>query len=80
MWHQQVIGGTVNENGILFVKTTHVGTDTTLSRIVQLVESAQLSRAPAQKLADQISKFFVPVVSLMIFLLAVSSCLLRITA
>lgn len=80
MWHQQVIGGTVNENGILFVKTTHVGTDTTLSRIVQLVESAQLSRAPAQKLADQISKFFVPVVSLMIFLLAVSSCLLHITA
>ncbi|XP_004149709.2 copper-transporting ATPase HMA4 isoform X2 [Cucumis sativus] len=58
----KVIGGTVNENGILFVKTTHVGTDTTLSRIVQLVESAQLSRAPAQKLADQISKFFVPVV------------------
>lgn len=80
MWYQQVIGGTVNENGILFVKTTHVGTDTTLSRIVQLVESAQLSRAPAQKLADQISKFFVPVVSLMIFLLAVSSCLLHITA
>ena len=70
MCHQQVIGGTVNENGCLFVKTTHVGSDTTLSRIVQLVESAQLSRAPAQKLADQISKFFVPVVSLMIFLLA----------
>lgn len=58
----KVIGGTVNENGCLFVKTTHVGSDTTLSRIVQLVESAQLSRAPAQKLADQISKFFVPVV------------------
>ncbi|XP_022149488.1 copper-transporting ATPase HMA4-like [Momordica charantia] len=58
----KVIGGTVNENGCLFVKTTHVGLDTTLSRIVQLVESAQLSRAPAQKLADRISKFFVPVV------------------
>ncbi|XP_023533115.1 copper-transporting ATPase HMA4-like, partial [Cucurbita pepo subsp. pepo] len=58
----KVIGGTVNENGCLFIKTTHVGSDTTLSRIVQLVESAQLSRAPAQKLADRISKFFVPVV------------------
>ncbi|XP_022148856.1 copper-transporting ATPase HMA4-like [Momordica charantia] len=64
----KVVSGTVNENGCLFVKATHVGADTTLSQIVQLVESAQLSRASAQKLADQISKFFVPAVVVVAFL------------
>ncbi|TQD68824.1 hypothetical protein C1H46_045643 [Malus baccata] len=59
----KVIGGTMNENGCLLVKATHVGSETALSQIVQLVEAAQLARAPVQKLADQISKFFVPTVS-----------------
>lgn len=58
----KVIGGTVNENGCILVKATHVGSETALSQIVQLVEAAQLSRAPVQKLADQISRFFVPMV------------------
>ncbi|CAM8889216.1 unnamed protein product [Rhodiola kirilowii] len=58
----KVIGGTVNENGCILVKATHVGSETALSQIVQLVESAQLARAPVQKLADQISKVFVPIV------------------
>ncbi|KAL8245505.1 hypothetical protein R6Q59_011763 [Mikania micrantha] len=58
----RVIGGTVNENGCLLIKATHVGSETTLSQIVQIVEAAQLTRAPVQKLADQISKFFVPAV------------------
>lgn len=58
----KVIGGTVNENGCLLVKATHVGSETALSQIVQLVEAAQLARAPVQKLADQISRFFVPTV------------------
>ncbi|KAJ7947541.1 Copper-transporting ATPase [Quillaja saponaria] len=58
----KVVGGTLNENGCLVVKTTHVGSETTLSQIVQLVEAAQLARAPVQKLADHISKFFVPTV------------------
>ncbi|OVA10248.1 Cation-transporting P-type ATPase [Macleaya cordata] len=58
----KVIGGTVNENGCLQVKVTHVGSETALSQIVQLVEAAQLARAPVQKLADQISRVFVPVV------------------
>ncbi|KAL2940860.1 Copper-transporting ATPase HMA4 [Bienertia sinuspersici] len=58
----KVIGGTVNENGCIIVKATHVGSETALSQIVQLVESAQLARAPVQKLADQISRFFVPTV------------------
>lgn len=61
--HFQVIGGTMNENGCLLVKATHVGPETALSQIVQLVEAAQLARAPVQKLADQISRFFVPTVS-----------------
>ena len=60
----QVIGGTMNENGCLLVKATHVGSETALSQIVQLVEAAQLARAPVQKLADQISRVFVPTVSL----------------
>ncbi|KAK1429113.1 hypothetical protein QVD17_11315 [Tagetes erecta] len=58
----RVIGGTVNENGCLLIKATHVGSETALSQIVQIVEAAQLARAPVQKLADQISKFFVPTI------------------
>lgn len=52
----------MNENGCLLVKATHVGSETALSQIVQLVEAAQLARAPVQKLADRISRFFVPMV------------------
>lgn len=58
----KVIGGTVNENGCILVKATHVGSETALSQMVQLVEAAQLAKAPVQKLADKISRFFVPTV------------------
>nr|XP_043609864.1 copper-transporting ATPase HMA4-like [Erigeron canadensis] len=58
----RVIGGTVNENGCLLIKATHIGSETALSQIVQIVEAAQLARAPVQKLADKISRFFVPAV------------------
>ncbi|KAK0587110.1 hypothetical protein LWI29_017434 [Acer saccharum] len=57
-----VIGGTLNENGVLHIKATRVGSESALSQIVRLVESAQMAKAPVQKFADRISKFFVPLV------------------
>ncbi|CAN6869065.1 unnamed protein product [Brassica oleracea] len=57
-----VIGGTLNANGVLHVKVTRVGSESALAQIIRLVESAQLAKAPVQKLADTISKFFVPLV------------------
>ncbi|XP_010533660.1 PREDICTED: probable copper-transporting ATPase HMA5 [Tarenaya hassleriana] len=60
-----VIGGTVNENGVLHVKVTKVGSESALAQIVRLVESAQLAKAPVQKFADRISKYFVPLVILL---------------
>ncbi|KAG4987501.1 hypothetical protein JHK85_030484 [Glycine max] len=57
-----VIGSTVNENGVLHVKVTRVGSESVLSQFVRLVESAQMAKAPVQKIADHISKYFVPLV------------------
>src|SRR3989344_4399206 len=57
-----VIGGTVNKHGSFRFKATKVGTDTTLSRIVKLIEDAQGRKAPIQRFADQISAYFVPIV------------------
>lgn len=57
-----VIGGTLNENGVLHIKATKVGSETALSQIVRLVESAQMAKAPVQRFADHISKYFVPLV------------------
>ncbi|KAF3962764.1 hypothetical protein CMV_012766 [Castanea mollissima] len=62
-----LIGGTVNENGVLRIKATRVGSDSALSQIVQLVESAQMAKAPVQKFADHISKYFVPLVIMLSF-------------
>ncbi|XP_030946288.1 probable copper-transporting ATPase HMA5 isoform X2 [Quercus lobata] len=63
----KVIGGTVNENGVLRIKATRVGSDSALSQIVQLVESAQMAKAPVQKFTDRISKYFVPLVIMLSF-------------
>ena len=57
-----VIGGTVNQSGGLVIIAKKVGRDTMLSQIVQLVAEAQRSRAPIQRLADQVSGWFVPAV------------------
>ncbi len=57
-----VIGGTVNLDGRLIVETLAVGTETTLAKVIRLVETAQASKAPVQKLVDRVSAVFVPVV------------------
>jgi Cu+-exporting ATPase len=57
-----VIGGTVNQSGALMIEAKRVGRDTMLSQIVNLVAQAQRSRAPIQRLADQVSGWFVPAV------------------
>ncbi|XP_020220328.1 copper-transporting ATPase RAN1 [Cajanus cajan] len=60
-----VIGGTINLHGALHIQTTKVGSDTVLSQIISLVETAQMSKAPIQKFADYVASIFVPsVVSL----------------
>ncbi len=57
-----LIGGTVNQNGGLVLRADKIGRDTMLSRIVDLVAKAQRSRAPIQRLADQVAGWFVPAV------------------
>jgi Cu+-exporting ATPase len=58
----QVIGATVNGNGSFVMRAERVGNETLLARIVQLVSQAQRSRAPIQRLADQVAAWFVPAV------------------
>ncbi|HLG36696.1 MAG TPA: copper-translocating P-type ATPase, partial [Nitrososphaera sp.] len=58
----EVIGATINQSGLLKVKATKVGQDTVLSQIITLVENARMGKAPMQRMVDQVSKYFVPVV------------------
>lgn len=63
----RVTGGSVNTDGRLVVETTALGAETTLSRIIRLVESAQAAKAPIQRLVDKVSSIFVPFVLLVAF-------------
>ncbi len=66
-----VIGATINQDGVLYVKATKIGKDTFLSHIIKLVEEAQGSKIPIQEFADNVTAYFVPavlVISLATFL------------
>jgi Cu+-exporting ATPase len=58
----RVVGGTVNQSGSFVMRADRIGRDTVLAQIVQMVAEAQRSRAPIQRLADQVSGWFVPLV------------------
>ncbi|MBA7466526.1 putative copper-exporting P-type ATPase V [subsurface metagenome] len=58
----EVIGGTVNKEGALKVEVTKIGMNTTLQQIVHMVEEAQMSQAPIQRIADKVASYFTPVV------------------
>ena len=68
----EVIGGSVNQNGILYVKVTRTGEDTTLSRIIRFVEDAQGKKAPISKTADKVAGVFVPTVICISLLAAIA--------
>ncbi len=63
-----VIGSTINKSGSFIYKATKVGSDSMLSRIVEMVKSAQSSRAPIARLADIVSSYFVPIVLMLAIL------------
>lgn len=66
-----VIGGSMNQDGVLVIKTMKVGGETTLSRIIRLVENAQAAKAPIQRVVDKVSAVFVPVVLVIALLTAI---------
>ncbi len=68
----EVIGGSVNQNGALYVQVTRTGEDTTLARIIRFVEDAQGKKAPISKTADKVAGVFVPVVMAIAVLSAIA--------
>jgi P-type Cu+ transporter len=70
--NSKVVAATINGTGALVIRADKIGKDTLLSQIIQMVSDAQRSRAPIQKLADQVSGYFVPTVVLIAILTAVA--------
>ena len=68
----EVIGGSIGVNGSLYVRVTRVGADTTLSKIIKIVEDAQGKKAPISKIADKVAGVFVPVVMAVALLAAIA--------
>ena len=67
----EVIGGSIGVNGSLYVRITRVGADTTLSKIIKIVEDAQGKKAPISKIADKVAGVFVPIVMAIAVLAAI---------
>ena len=63
-----VTGGAINGEGLLIVKTTAISNDSTLAKIIHMVESAQTKKAPIQRIVDRISAIFVPIILLIAFI------------
>ena len=57
-----VVGGTLNKNSVITVRATKIGRDTVLAQIIKLVEEAQASRPPVQRIADKVVSYFIPAV------------------
>ena len=66
--NSEVIGATLNGSGVLKVRATRVGADTTLSKIVRVVQEAQNTKGPVERLVDTISTYFVPIVMIVALL------------
>ncbi len=65
---EEVIGATINKNGTFYFRATKVGKDTALANIIRLVQQAQGSKAPIQRIVDQVSGYFVPTVMILAIL------------